>query len=157
MIWPVAKLGNVDPVNTTDVRKSKLGRLQIEVPLLKKKNRSFPIVAQETERELPGHCPGGGGGGGVGASQQLLRRWSGSFPMTAQEEGWSFLIVAHEVELEPHDNCSEGGVGASQLLLRKGLSSPAEGTRVTLRDLLQNHFWDRLPNYRAEGPLRAFW
>ncbi len=21
----------------------------------------------------------------------------------------------------------------------------------------QNHFWDGLPNYRAEGPLRAFW
>ena len=31
------------------------------------------------------------------------------------------------------------------------------GTRITLRDLIQSNFWDGLPNYRAEGPLRAFW
>ena len=80
------------------------------------------------------------------APQQLLRRRSGSCPTTPQEEEWEL------------PSCIPGGeVGASQQLLRRrGASSTAEGTRVTLQDLLQNHFWDGLPNYRVEEPLRAF-
>ncbi len=59
------------------------------------------------------------------------------------------LARALPCEFEVTTNCSNFWVAYGETL--------EQNPSLQLPDLLRNHFWDGLPNYRAEGPLRAFW
>ena len=52
-------------------------------------------------------------------------------------------------EFEVITNCSNFWVAYGETL--------EQNPSLQLPDLLRNHFWDGVPNCRAEEPLRAFW